>query len=97
MQLNLVCYIYIPTLLCLPVGTSDFEIFQPIHIENSADIRLFTTNDEVTLEYNDTVILRFTPQMSDLVPSVEGMGEYIRDTATVNIIDNDRKYINPLI
>ena len=63
-------------------------------MENSTDIRLFTTNDEVTLEYEDTVILRFTPQISalDLVKSVEGAGEYIRDTSTVFIIDNDRKY-----
>ena len=64
---------------------------QPIVFENSTDICLFTTDDEITLEYEDTVILRFTPDDPAFIPTVEGTGEYIRDTATVCIIDNDRK------
>ena len=67
-------------------------MFHPIDVEdNMAEIRLFTTNDEVTLEYNDTVILRFTPGSDRLIPGVESFGEFIRDTATVNIVDNDSK------
>ena len=73
------------------VGTSDFQRLAPISVRNSAEIRLFTANDEITLEYDDRVLLRFTPDNSALVPGLEGLGEYIRDTATVHIIDNDGK------
>ena len=77
----------------LHIGSSDFETFQPIEFENSAEIHLFTTNDAITLEYNDIVILRFTPDNSLLIPGVESRGEYIRHNATVKIIDNDRKLV----
>ena len=55
------------------------------------DINIFTTNDEITLEYDDTVILRFTPDNPLLISGAESDREYIRDMATVNIIDNDSK------
>ena len=50
-------------------------------------------NDDVSLEYNESIILRFTvsPDSPNLIAELEGTGEYIRDTARVNIIDNDRK------
>ena len=37
------------------------------------------------------MLLRFTPDNPALIPVLEASGEYIRDTATVNIIDNDCK------
>ena len=79
-------------------GPSDFDPLQPIRVEidiNSEpiDIRLFATNDEITLEYNDTVILRFLPQIDDLIEAVESFGEYVRVTSIVTIIDNDRKQL----
>ena len=58
----------------------------------SADIRLFTANDEVTLEYEDRVRLNFIPTSADLITGLESMGEYVRYTAIVNIIDNDCKF-----
>ena len=58
----------------------------------SADIRLFIANDEVTLEYEDRVLLNFDPTAADLVPGLEAVGEYVRNTAIVNIIDNDCKF-----
>ena len=64
---------------------------QPIHFETSAEIHLYTSNDDITLEYNDTVILRFAPDNPLLIAGVEDAGEYIRDTAIVYIIDNDSK------
>ena len=74
------------------LGPSDFETFQAIDVEdNMAEIRLFITNDEVTLEYDETVILRFSPDSDHLISGVKGRGEYIRDTATVHIIDSDSK------
>ena len=75
----------------LLTDASDFERLAPIRVTNSAEIGLLTTNDEITLEYDDRVLLRFTPGHPGLFPGLEGMGEYIRDTATVHIIDNDCK------
>ena len=57
----------------------------------NVEIRLFTSNDQITLEYDDRVRLVFTPDNPDLISGVEDVGEYIRDTAIVNIIDNDSK------
>ena len=37
------------------------------------------------------MLLRFTPDIPSLILILEANGEYIRDTATVNIIDNDCK------
>ena len=51
------------------------------------------TRDNISLEYDDTVILTFTPDDPSLISSLETAGEYIRDTATINIIDNDCKLI----
>ena len=50
-----------------------------------------TSNDQITLEYEDRILLTFTPLNEFLIPGVEDLGEYIRDTAIVNIIDNDSK------
>ena len=55
----------------------------------SAEIRLFTANDEVTLEYEDRVRLDFDPTSAELITGLEAVGEYVRNTAIVNIIDND--------
>ena len=68
----------------------------PISVTNnidslSTDIRLFTLNDEFTLEYDDKVLLRFTPASAIFIPSLASNYEYIRDTAIVNIIDKDCK------
>ena len=76
------------------IGSTDFINLQPIRCETSAHVHLFTSNDDLTLEYNDTVILRFTPDSPLLLPGIESTGEYVRDTATVYIIDTDSKYYN---
>ena len=70
-------------------GQSDFESLMPISFENEAEVRLFTSNDQITLEYDDSVILTFTPDNPLLIPGLEAEGEYIRHTATVHIIDDD--------
>ena len=72
-------------------GQSDFESLMPISFVNETEIRLFTSNDEITLEYDDRVILSFTPDNPALITGLEADGEYVRDTATVHIIDNDSK------
>ena len=68
---------------------NDFERLAPIRVVNSVDISLFATNDEITLEYNDKIELKFIPDLSGLITSLEGLGEYIRNSTTVHIIDND--------
>ena len=72
-----------------PFSTTD----QTITAANDIAIQLFSRNDDITLEYNDTVILRFiaNPGLATLIQLLEAAGEYIRDTAIVDIIDNDRK------
>ena len=77
------------------IGESDFAALSTIMYNSgsseSVEIRLFTSNDQITLEYDDRVLLVFTPDNPDLIPVLESYGEYIRDTAIVNIIDNDSK------
>ena len=69
----------------------DFVAMGSIRVINSTEVTLLTVDDDMTLEYDDTVILTFTPDDPDLISSLETAGEYIRDTATINIIDNDCK------
>ena len=76
----------------LPADANDFERLLPIRVSNAAaSIRLFTSNDDICLEYDDRVRLVFTPDIPAfvLVPGLEGIGQYIRTTATVRIIDDD--------
>ena len=72
-------------------GQSDFESLMPISFVNETEVHLFTSNDETTLEYDDSVILTFTPDNPALIPGLEAQGEYVRDTVTVQIIDSDSK------
>lgn len=60
-------------------------------LEQDDEIQFFTTNDEVTLEYDDNVILAYVSDIMDFVEQVEGIGEFVRNTTIVNIIDNDSK------
>ena len=70
--------------------TTDFETILPIEVLNrGVNITLVTLNDDISLEYEDSVLLRFS--IDPHLP-FESTREYIRDTATVNINDNDRKY-----
>ena len=78
------------------LGSTDFFDILPVMVEieevfEFATIELRTRNDDITLEYNDTVILIFTPDEDDFIQSYEAAGEYIRDSVVVRIIDNDRK------
>ena len=74
-------------------ANSDFEQLDHIRFSNTARIVLFMVNDEVTLEYDDRVHLGFIPDNASLIRELEDMGEFIRGSAIVNIIDNDCKYL----
>ena len=72
----------------------DFEPFSNISVQVVADnIVIQTIDDNITLEYNDRVNLVFTlsSEEVDLLQMLEAEGEYLRDTASVTIIDNDGK------
>ena len=82
-------------IVILVIGTSDFQTLDGIRVlGNSANIELFTTNDEITLEYDDRISLNFSPDDANIITFVENAGEYIRDKARVNIIDNDGKFVD---
>ena len=60
------------------VGNSDFYRLLPVSVSrDGAEIRLFTAKDEIALEYNDRILLMYTPSSSRLIPGVEAAGEYI--------------------
>ena len=73
----------------LNVGLSDFQRFDAVRFIISADVRILPLHDDVTLEYDDRLQLTFIPDNPDLVSGLQSSGEYTRDTAVVNIIDND--------
>ena len=80
------------------IDAEDFLFFftrdeDTVTAANDIAIQLFSKNDDITLEYNDTVILRFivNPGLASLIQQVMAAGEYIRDIAIVEIIDNDGK------
>ena len=72
---------------CLPIVDSDFERLTPIQVTNNAVIRLCAANDFIALEYDDRVLLTFAPDNPALITGLPAMGEYVRDSATVNIIE----------
>ena len=71
---------------------TDFERLLGISVTDTANIRLFASNDDISLEYDDRVQLIFTPNNPALITGVEGHGQYIRTNATVRIIDIDGKW-----
>ena len=82
-------------LVSFPLESTDFFNILPVAVEvegnDVAMIELRTRNDDITLEYNDSAILVFTPDEDGLIEFYEEEGEYIRDSAIVYIDDNDRK------
>ena len=75
------------------IGSSDFEEVQSIQCSNnSVRISLLASIDDISLEIGDRINLMFRPEDPSFVQDIENNGEFIRDTATVNIIDINRKY-----
>ena len=95
----LVSGFFMPQSVSHSVGSSNFEELTPITVMNnnantSTEVCLFIVNDDTTLEYEDRVLLRFTPAHSSLIPGLENNFESIRDTAVVIIIDDDCKHLS---
>ena len=79
----------------LSAGFSDFEDFGQLFIRNAAEVLLRTIDDDITLEYEDRIQINYYARLP-LPPSsfFEGTGEYMRNAAIINIIDNDRECIH---
>ena len=79
--------------MSLSIESTDFYLRDsPVRLVSGfSDVTLHASNDAVTLEIGDTVILRFDPTAANIVDLVEGQGQFLRDTATVTIFDNDCK------
>ena len=79
--------------MSLSIESTDFALRDtPVTLSDGfSDVRLDASNDDVTLEYSDTVMLRLDPTAANIVDLVEGQGQFLRDTATVTISDNDCK------
>ena len=76
--------------------TTDFEaIHQSIYGDNS-EVTL-RTNDDMTVEHNENILLKYQHQIPLYTSFVTREGEFFRETAIVNIIDNDGKNIASLI
>ena len=79
----------------LSAGSSDFEDFGQFRVINAAEVFLRTIDDDITLEYEDRIQVNYYARLP-LRPSsfFEGTGEYMRNAAIINIIDNDRECIH---
>ena len=82
-----------PSLLSLSIESTDFALRDtPVRLVSGfSEVSLDASNDDVTLEIGDTVILRLDPTAANIVDLVEGEGQFLRDTATVTILDNNCK------
>ena len=79
---------------CCTVST-DFEVLDS-QILSGGKVQFFTTNDEITLEYDDRVLLTYTPDIENLAMQLEQQTppEFLRSTAIVQIEDDDREKIS---
>lgn len=99
LQVSLFQVCYHTSTSCIPTHcflflSSDASDFQPINqLSTGGEIQFFTTNDEITLELDDTVLLIYEPLLSTFAAQLEDLSppEFLRNTSTVSITDNDRK------
>ena len=70
--------------------STDFEKMELTLLNNLTLIRINATDDNIALEYDDMVKLRFIPDLPVLIEDI-GYHQFIQDTAMVNIIDDDSK------
>ena len=74
----------------------DFEAIPNISVQAVDNIVIVAIDDNITLEYDDRVNLIFILSLEEanFLQGLAAAGEYLRDTATMTIIDNDsRRYI----
>ena len=72
-------------------AVSDFQPLSVQVISESTDISLVTVDDEMGMECEESIRLEFVHQFPPYVIFLASQGEFIRDTAIVKVIDNDRE------
>ena len=73
----------------------DVDDFEPLSLElvpgENMEISLVTIDDEITLEYNDTILLEFEHENYETLETIMQNNEFLREKVVVHIIDNDRE------
>ena len=78
---------------------SDIAYFRPVTVpretNEALNIQVIPQYDTISLELNDRIKLRFTPNNPIITPDTyfAGTGEFLRDSTFVYIVDDDSKYI----
>ena len=77
------------------IASQDYQHFREVTTSETGatSVTFITWDDEISLEYDDSVNLTFTPENQHLLDGIEAAGEFVRHAATVNIIDTDSQYI----
>ena len=57
--------------------------------EAPTTVSVVTINDDIALEYRDQVLLKFQPLHDRFIEDLEKAGEFLRDEAFLDILDND--------
>lgn len=81
-------YYYFKTFF--PAELCDYEDLSRTAVTDSgAEIILYTINDDIALEIEDDVHVKYKPTHPQYVKKLEENGEFFRDLAIVRIMDND--------
>lgn len=49
------------------------------------------SSDDIALEYDDRILLQYSSDEPGFISGVEGLGQFVRETGTIYIVDNDCK------
>ena len=85
------------SLIRIDLESTDFvSVSVSTNFAGARSISLTAVDDDIALE-NDTFLLKYVHNIGEkFVDLVEDAGEFLRHMATVEIIDNDSKYNEPL-
>lgn len=74
------------------IETADFKDIGTVRIDGeNMSIPLMAVDDEVSLEYEETITVTFHSDIHNLADIGDLIQEFVRDETTVTIIDIDRK------
>ncbi|CAI8053959.1 P-selectin [Geodia barretti] len=83
---------FLPSLLSIPGNvTVEYDsserpvLFHQISSSNAISVQVIA----LYVQSNKRITLRFTPDNPAIVPQLEGVGEYVRDAAVVNVTNNE--------
>ena len=86
-----------PLTMHLYMTSTEAADYEDINIQVdslSTRISFVAVDDDTVVELNESVVLQFVHVFIPYISFLESQGEFLRDTTTVDIIDNDCKYYN---